>query len=201
MKLNNRFIFLLSLLLILLAILLGNTQLALAVSLIIAIMAFFNRETGLLVLIVFITTRPFLIELNPGLKITGDLIILSLLLWTFYSNRKNLRSLFRFELFEWTLFLYCAVGIISALITGVEIPAIIIQMRAYVLFYLIYYVIKRMHLSEIFKFKIVSVTFIMGIILSIHGSSKKCLVRLCSCLKYGSNIVILKQTLSVYMDY
>lgn len=170
---NDKTVLIVSLLLVILAVISGNSHLALAVSAVLAVLTLFNRESGILLLILFISLRPFLIEMNSGLKITGDLIIFSLLLWTLYNSRKNLKNLFKFELFEMALFLYLVVGVISALITGVGIVAIILQIRAYILFYLVYYVVKRMKFSKDFVLKAVLLTFITAVMMSVHGFVEK----------------------------
>ncbi|WP_226085929.1 O-antigen ligase family protein [Mesobacillus sp. S13] len=170
---KDSMILLLSVLLVTFSILVGNTYIALAASVILALFTLMNRQAGLLLLILFVSLRPFLIEMNSGLKITGDLIIFALLIWTAYDNRKNLKNLFQFQVFELAFFAFLAVGIISALITGVELMAIILQVRAYILFYLVYYVVKRMDLTEAFKKRGILLTFVTAVILSIHGFVEK----------------------------
>jgi putative inorganic carbon (hco3(-)) transporter len=170
---KDSLVLLLSILLVTLSILVGNTYFALSVSVILALFTFINRQSGLLLLILFVSMRPFLIEMNSGLKITGDLIIFSLLLWTFWSSRKDLKNLFQFQKFELALFAFLIIGVISALITGVGLMAIILQVRAYILFYLVYYVVKRMDLTADFKYKAISLTFVTAVILSLHGFIEK----------------------------
>ncbi|SFB25466.1 MULTISPECIES: O-antigen ligase [unclassified Bacillus (in: firmicutes)] len=170
---NDRLILTIAVLLVTLSIVSGNTYAGLAVSGILAIFALMKRETGLLLLILFTSLRPFLIEMNPGLKITGDLIIFSLLIATIFLNRKNIKSLFHFHMFEIALFVFLGLGIVSALLTGVDLKAIIVQIRAYVLFYFVYYVFKRMDVSKEFVLKVVQLTFVTAVIMSLHGYIEK----------------------------
>lgn len=172
-KYNTTIYLIISVLAVTLSVISGNSYLALFISGLIAILTFINRELGFLLLIVYFPLRPFLIEMNPGLKITGDLIILALLIWTVYYNRKNIKSLFKFELFELALFAFCIIGLISALITGVEFISIISQVRAYLLMYFIYYTAKRMSITDEFIFKSIFLTFITAVIVSLHGFVEK----------------------------
>jgi len=160
-------------LLITLGLFTGNSVIALLACALIGAIAFYDQKAGLYILLISIPLRSFFIALNPGFKLIGDLIILGLLLKTIYINRKNLQSLIRFQLFEYALFAFCAVGVISALATGVSLSAIIFQIRAYILFYLIYYVVKRMDFTEVFLRKSAFITFITALVISLHGFVEK----------------------------
>ncbi|MCA1031421.1 O-antigen ligase family protein [Bacillus timonensis] len=162
-----------SLLLVTVGLLLENTMVGLVISLILAVLAFTNKNLGILMLIVFIPIRPFLITFNPGLKVLGDLIIVFLVLKVVFENRKNIRSLFSFQLFELAFFAFCIVGVVSAFITGVEVKSIIVQLRAYILFYLLYYVVKRMNISERLVKAFATTTFVTAIVMSLHGIVEK----------------------------
>lgn len=151
----------------------GNSKLAMLISLLIAICSLAKKETGLLFLLIFIPIRPFLIAVNPGFKIIGDAIIVFLVLRTIFDYRKDLKKLFSFHPFEWAFFAFGIIGVISALITGVSLNAIIFQLRAYFLFYLVFYVVKRMDFSLETIRKMSITTFILGVILSLHGIIEK----------------------------
>ncbi|OAT81603.1 hypothetical protein A6P54_12575 [Bacillus sp. MKU004] len=174
MKINNNYFYItLSVLMVAAALITGSTIIGLAAAGIISIFAFIRRENGLLLLILFVSIRPFLIAMNPGLKVLGDLIILALLLKTVFTYRKQMKSLFQFHIFEYAFFLYLILGIISALITGVDPKAIIIQFRAYILFYLVFYVVKRMDLKQTFILKAIWTTFYVAVVMSIQGIVEK----------------------------
>jgi putative inorganic carbon (hco3(-)) transporter len=170
---NNYVSIILSIILATISLISGNTVVGLMAALIIGFLSFLRRESGLLLLILFVSIRPFLIALNPGLKIAGDLIILALLIKTIYENRRNIRPLFQFQLFEYAFFLYLIIGGISSLITGVDPKAIIIQFRAYILFYLVFYVVKRMNFTSSFVNKAIWTTFTIAIVMSIQGIVEK----------------------------
>lgn len=166
-------IVLISLILVAIALVTGNTIIGLAATVLIAGMAFMNKQAGIILLIIFIPVRPFLIELNPSLKLLGDLIIGLLLIKTFIDNRKQIKSLFQFEKFELFFFAFLIIGTISAFLTGVDIKAIITQIRTYALFYIVYYIVKRMDFNEKHIKTFASTTFIVAVVLSIHGIVEK----------------------------
>jgi putative inorganic carbon (hco3(-)) transporter len=170
---ENYFYITLSVLLVLVAVITGSSMIGLTVAGIISIFAFIRRENGLLLLILFVSIRPFLIAMNPGIKILGDLIILAMLIKTIFTYRKKIKSLFQFHVFEYAFFLYLILGIASALLTGVDPKAIIIQFRAYILFYLVFYVVKRMELKETFILKAIWTTFYIAVVMSIQGIVEK----------------------------
>ena len=151
----------------------GNTKVAMLVSLIIAILSFIRKETGLLFLLILIPLRPFLVAMNPGFKILGDAIIGLLLVRTLWDYRKDIKKLFSFHPFEWAFLIFAVIGVVSALLTGVSLKAIIVQLRAYYLFYLVFYIVKRMEISLGFIRKMSYTTFFMGVILSIQGIVEK----------------------------
>ncbi|MGG1676512.1 O-antigen ligase family protein [Neobacillus sp. NRS-1170] len=166
-------ILILGILAVIAALAIGNSKLAMLISLVIAICSLLNKETGLLFLLVLIPIRPFLIAVNPGFKILGDAIIAFLLLRTIFDKRKDIKNLFTFHPFEWAFFAFAVIGVISAFLTGVSLKAIIFQLRAYFLFYIVFYVVKRMELSFDTIRKMSITSFILGVILSIHGFVEK----------------------------
>jgi putative inorganic carbon (hco3(-)) transporter len=170
---NNTFVLILTMTLVALSLIFDHTFLALFVSLVLAVLVLFSPISGIYLLIILIPLRPFLVTVNPGLKIVGDLIIFALLLSTIYKNRQNIKELFRFQAFEIALFLYCLVGVVSALVTGVQLEAIIFQIRAYLLFYFVYYIVKRMKFTEENIRKISWLTFLTAVIISLHGFVEK----------------------------
>ncbi|WP_312473463.1 O-antigen ligase family protein [Neobacillus sp.] len=166
-------ILLLGILAVIAGLVIGNTKIALLISLLIAICSFFKKETGLFFLLVFIPVRPFLITVNPGFKIIGDAIIGLLLIRTIFDYRKDIKKLFSFQPFEWAFFSFAIIGVVGALITDVSIKAIIFQLRAYFLFYVIYYVVKRMELTNQTIWKGSIITFFVAIVVSFQGIIEK----------------------------
>jgi putative inorganic carbon (hco3(-)) transporter len=159
--------------LLLICLFLLNTKIALVISMFIGFTALLNKKAGLLSLVIFISVRPFLVEINPGLKVMGDIIIFMLLIRTLFDYRKDIKSLLQFNMFEIAFFCFGIIGVISALIHGVDVKAIIVQLRAYYLFYCIFYVVKRLNITskDIFHFSMT--TFIISCILSLQGIIEK----------------------------
>lgn len=175
MKIHQRefLLFFLGLVLVALGLMFGNSQFAMLISLVLAVASFFNKKLGVLLLIVLIPIRPFLITINPGFKIIGDAIIFIILLRTIFEARKNIKSLFVFHKFELAFIAFLLIGVISALLTGVSLAAIIMQLRAYMLFYLLYYSVKRMEITTPDIMKLSWVTFVTASIMSVHGIIEK----------------------------
>lgn len=170
---NNIWVLIVGILAVVAGTFIGNSKVAMLISLLVAVGSFWKKETGLLFLLIFIPVRPFLTTMNPGFKILGDAIIGFLVLRTIYDSRKDWKKLFRFHPYEWMFFIFGVIGILSALVTGVSIKAIIFQIRAYYLFYLVFYVVKRMELTPKFIRKMAATTFVMGLILSVQGIVEK----------------------------
>lgn len=170
---NNMWVFIIGVLAVAAGTFIGNSKVALLISLLVALGAFWKKETGLLFLLVFIPTRPFLTTMNPGFKILGDAIIGLMFIRILFDYRKDWKKLLSFHPFEWAFFIFAVIGVIAALITGVSLKAIIFQLRAYYLFYFVFYVVKRMDLPSEFIRKMSLTTFIMGLILSVQGIVEK----------------------------
>jgi len=161
------------------ALLFPGTITGLGAAAILALYTFLSPKNGILLLLLYFPTRPFLIEINPSLKIAGDLIILAAfanVAWIAIRN-KDFKSLFQFQIFEWAFFGFLAVGAISAFITGVDLGSIIFQIRAFVITYLVYFVVKRLDITKEDILKFLWTTFVMAIVLSLHGLVEKMSLR------------------------
>lgn len=154
-----------------------NSLAGLAISLLLALIVFYDEKIGILFLIILVPIRAFLTVYNPGFKLIGDIIIFFLLIKTIYNYRKNLRELVRFHPFEYAFFAFLIVGAVSALLTGVSLMAIIIQLRAFGLFYLLFYIVKRLKVNaqDISDFSVTTVAF--AVIISLQGLVEKISVR------------------------
>lgn len=148
-----------------------------AVTGILTVLSFWRPKIGLLLLILYVPIRPFLIEVNPGLKLVGDAITFILLLKIFIDKRRDWKSLFRFKKFEWAFFVFLAFGSVIALTTGVSIAAIIFQVRTFVIMYLLYYIVSRMDIDykDIVKFSWVTIG--LSVLVSVHGIIEKLSLR------------------------
>src|SRR5690554_3159848 len=70
-------------------------------SIVFIIFAFTKPFESLLYLIIYVSIRPFLVEINPGLKYIGDLITVVILVKLLISSKFDLKSLLKFKFFEW----------------------------------------------------------------------------------------------------
>lgn len=162
-----------------LALIIPHRLLGLGAAALLALYAFINPKNGLLILLMYFPTRPFLIEINPDLKIVGDLIILA----TFarvvlqLALKREWKKIFQFHLFEWGFFLFCAVGAISAYLTGVTIGAIVFQLRAFLITYIVFYVVRRLDITKEDIKRFLWTTFWMAILLCVQGLVEKMSLR------------------------
>lgn len=125
-----------------------NTLLAYAISLLLFAIALLSPKKAMLLLFMYVPIRPFLIEFNPALRLIGDFMIAGAFLHVAWQARKDLKSLFSFQLFEYAYFAFLAIGTFSAIVNGIEIGPIIHQLRAFIMFYLIYYIVKRLDIKK-----------------------------------------------------
>ena len=126
-------------------------------------------------LIIYFPLRPFLVEINDGLNLAGDIGILILVVKVLFDavKQKEYKSIFKLEWYEWAYLFFCAVGAISALFTGVTLVAIVFQLRKFLVMYLLYYGLKRLtwERQEI----IILLKLITGValVLILHGFVEK----------------------------
>jgi putative inorganic carbon (hco3(-)) transporter len=175
---SNRFLsILLGVLLVIIGLFIPNPIIGIVICLILAAVVFYDEKIALLFLIVLVPIRPFLIVYNTGFKFIADILIFFLLLKVIYNHRANIRNLFRFHLLEISYILFLLVGILSAFMTGVSPIAIIMQVRAFLVFFLLYYIVKRIKIGEKDIRDFAFTTFITAVVLSIHGLIEKISVR------------------------
>ncbi|GEN54648.1 O-antigen ligase family protein [Halobacillus faecis] len=153
------------------------TILDLAIMLAFAAYAIFKPKNSLIILFMYFPVRPFLLEFNPTLKGIGDIIIFALLFRILIMYRKDWKKLFDFYWFEYAFFAFCGVGAVSALITGVSPVAIIFQIRGILLFYLVFYIVRRLHITREDIRKFIFTTLIVALMVSIHGIIEKLSLR------------------------
>ncbi|MCM3691763.1 O-antigen ligase family protein [Neobacillus niacini] len=175
---SNRFLsILIGVFLVIIGLFIPNSIIGIVICLLLAAVVFYDEKVALLFLIVFVPIRPFLIVYNSGFKFIADILIFFLLLKVIYNQRNNIRNLFRFNLLEISYILFLVVGILSALLTGVSMIAIIMQVRAFLVFFLLYYIVKRLNIGEKDIRDFALTTFITAVVLSIHGLVEKISVR------------------------
>lgn len=155
----------------------NNSIVALLITLGFGIYTVINHKNALIFLFVYVPIRPLLLEFNPALKAVGDMIIIISLLKVIYMYRNNWKSLLKFDWFEIAYISFCIIGAVSAFLTGVSIVAIISQIRAFILFYLLFYVVKRLDISKQDILKLAWTIFYLTIIICIHGIIEKLSLR------------------------
>lgn len=126
----------------------GNSILGYLLAVLLFIWSILNPKQAVLLMIIFTPLRPYLIEYNSSLKLIGDVLIFGALLHVIWMSRKEIKSLLKFHWFEIGYLGFIFIGVLSALITGVDFGAIIFQVRAFILFYLVYYVVKRLNITK-----------------------------------------------------
>lgn len=168
---------LIGILLLVAALVIPNTLVAYAITLLLAIAALFKPKQAILFLLVYFPLRSFLIEVNPALKLIGDLIIVFAFLRVVWDARKDWKSIFKFEVFEWAFIAFIIVGVISAFQSEVILTAIIFQIRAFVVMFLLLYIVKRLDITKQDVFNFLVVTLFVTIVLIIQGLVEKISVR------------------------
>lgn len=161
----------------LIALLLPSKIALLGTALFFVIFSFLQPQQSLLFLVIYVNIRPFLIEVNSGLKLIGDLIIFVVFAWTLLRYRRNIGSLFTFKWFEWSYFAFILFGSIIGLLNDVAPTAVIFQIRTFIIMYLLYYTISRMELTKKWLMQLAWVTVWINLVMSIHGLIEKLSLR------------------------
>ncbi len=146
-------------------------------SLFFVLFAFFRPQQSLLFLIIYVSIRPLLVEVNSGLKLVGDLITIIAFAKLVLSSGRNWKSLFSFKWFEWAFFAFLLFGAVMGLTQNVLPAAVIFQIRTFIIMYLLYYIVSRMLLPEGWYRRFAWVTVWTGFIVSIHGLIEKLSMR------------------------
>jgi O-antigen ligase len=161
-----------------LALLVPTTKVGLAVTLVVALVALFQPKAGLIALFGYFPVRPVLQELNPALKLAGDLIVLAVFARVIWDNRTNIKSLFQFKIFEIAFFCFLAIGALSAyFVTNIGISAIVFELRAFLIMYLVYYSLRRISVTKQDILQVVWLTFAFGILLAVQAIIEKLSLR------------------------
>ncbi|MFS0783877.1 O-antigen ligase family protein [Bacillus sp. 1P06AnD] len=124
-------------------------------------------------LIIYFPARPFFIETNTHLKVMAEVIIFACLVNILVQNLRNVKSLFSFYWFEIAYLAFCAIGAISAFLNDVDPVAIVTQLRAFILTYLVFYITKRIILNKRDIKWYLWITLIVAFVLSILGIVEK----------------------------
>src|SRR5699024_4914083 len=164
--------------LLLLGAFIENNFIIAVIILAIFLYTFMKYKEGLLLLFVYFPLRPTLIELNPSLKVIGDLMILALLLRVAFMYRREWKSLFRFQVFEVAFFIFLLIGAISAyVVSDVQVSAIIFQIRAFLLMYFVFYIVKRIEVTKEDLIRLCWTVLVMVLLIGLHGIIEKISLR------------------------
>jgi putative inorganic carbon (hco3(-)) transporter len=139
--------------------------------------AIFRPKFAILLLFMFYPIRPFIIEYVSSLRYVGDFIILGALLRVIWDGRTNWRSLVRFNIFEYGLIIFIIVGSISAILNDISITMILIQIRAFLLLYLVYYIVRRLKFNKTDVKHLLWITIWTVIVIIIQAIAEKLSIR------------------------
>lgn len=166
-----------SVLLVVIALLIPTATVAYVATLLLALAAFIRPKQAILFLLIYFPLRSFLIEVNPALKLIGDLVIVFVFLRIVWDSRKDMKSVFHFEVYEWAFIGFLVVGSISAFMTGVLPIAIVFQLRAFVITFLLLYSVKRLDITKRDIKNFLMLTFMIAVLLIIQGLVEKLSMR------------------------
>ena len=181
-----------------LSLLLPSKIALIVTSFIFAIFAFTKPLQSILYLLIYVAIRPLLVEVNPGLKLIGDLITFVLLIKLLISSRFDIKGLLHFKLFEWAFFLFLGVGSLVGYLNGVSIGAIVFQVRTFIIMYLIYYFLSRTVLPANWKQQLSWAAVSLGWLLSLHGLVEKISIRQWLLPEYWKYMPLSAENYSVY---
>lgn len=148
-----------------------------AVTLVLAILAFLQPKTGIYLLFVYFPARAVLTEVAPSLKLLGDVMIIAAFLRIVWNQRHDLKSIVRFEKFEWAFIVFVIFGAIASLLNDVSMGAIVFQIRAFVITFLLIYIVKRLSITKEDVKLFLWITFAMAMVMVVQGLIEKISVR------------------------
>jgi putative inorganic carbon (hco3(-)) transporter len=128
---------------------------------------------AILSVLLFYTLRPFLSEFVPEVKFFGDIVIIGCFVRVFFDYRIKIKELFSFHLFEYAFFAFLAIGSISAYLSGVSPVAIVFQVRAFSIGYLLYFIVKRLSFTKKDLISFFHFLFWWTVAICIHGLVEK----------------------------
>lgn len=148
-----------------------------AVTLVLAVLAFLQPKTGIYLLFVYFPARSLLTEVAPSLKLLGDLMIIAAFLRIVWDQRKNWKSIFQFEKFEWAFIAFIIMGAVASLLNDVSMGAIVFQIRAFVITFLLIYIVKRLQITKDDIRLFLWITFAMAMVIVLQGFIEKLSMR------------------------
>lgn len=162
---------------LLFALALPNPIVGYMATILMLVFIFINKKHLLLFLFIYFPARSLFMELNSGLTYTGDLIICFLFMNLLIHKVKNKDwSLAKYQ-FTVPFLLFCIIGAIAAIITGVTLVPILFELRALLVTFLLLYIIGELKLERKDIFHFLSVTVLFAVVLCIHGLIEKVFAR------------------------
>ncbi|MBD8025431.1 O-antigen ligase family protein [Ureibacillus sp. Re31] len=146
-------------------------------TLVFIIFAFIKPFESILYLVIYVAIRPFLIEVNTGMKYIGDIITFILLVKCLISSKFDMKNLLKFKLFEWAFFIFLIFGALIGYFNGVSVGAILFQVRTFIIMYFIYFFLSRSQLPINFMTKLAWTGVGLGWLISLHGIVEKISIR------------------------
>jgi putative inorganic carbon (hco3(-)) transporter len=166
-----------ALFLLIIGMFLPSTIALLLVTGVFTVFSFMKPKQALLLLLLYVPIRPILIEMNPSLKLIGDVVTFIVLLRVLYDTRKDWKSWFHFHIFEWGFFVFLIIGSFVGVLMGVSPGAVIFQLRTFLIMYLLYFIVSRMKIDKKDYIDFAWVTIFVGILVSLHGIVEKLSLR------------------------
>ncbi|MEK4228399.1 O-antigen ligase family protein [Solibacillus sp. FSL H8-0538] len=141
------------------------------------IFAFFKPFQALVILVPYVIFRSLFIEINPGMKLIGDLMTFVVLARLFLLNIRQVKTWFHFKPFEWFFFAFLLFGAAIGYKNGVSIGAIVFQLRTFLIMYILYYILSRSELPKNFFVKLAWITVLSGVVIFVQGVVEKLTLR------------------------
>lgn len=142
-----------------------------------ALFAFFKPFQSLIILVPYVIFRSLFIEINPGMKLIGDLITFIVLFRLFLLNIRQWKTWFVFKPFEWCFFVFLLFGAAIGYKNGVSVGSIVFQLRTFIIMYILYYILSRAKLPANFFVKGAWITVLSGFVLFVQGLVEKLSLR------------------------
>lgn len=109
------------------------------------VLAFLQPKTGLMVLACYVPAREWLVAYSPGLKALTDVVVAAALVRVIFDKWRagRPRELFNLNAFEWAYLGFIGLGAVVAFVSSVPLSAILFEIRAFLLMYLVFYIVRR----------------------------------------------------------
>lgn len=158
----------------------GYTELSIlayVLTLLFFVISYVNPKYGMLLIFIYVPIREFVSTYNPALSYLTEALVFGALFKVFWMNRKSIKNLFRFKNFEYAYFAFLLIGSISALVMGISFVSIAMQLRQFLLFYFIYYIVYRLEITRKDLINLIWIFIWTSLLLIIQAISEKLSIR------------------------